>query len=146
MKKMILAAITAAVLSIPAMAQRCDSISASYYDGWKPVASAPRDGTVVEMLETYGIAPWFGLFRWTTDFVSTDGKTGELIHFKSSTPNWVGVDRPGQNVSEDECLFWRPYKPQPRYVDPTGGAQWSNAYWCAAAHRRYDKKTDRCER
>lgn len=45
----------------------CDSSNAASNGGWKRMASAPRDGTTVEMLETYGVAPWYGIFRWTKD-------------------------------------------------------------------------------
>lgn len=29
------------------------------------MASSPRDGTVVAVMQTYGITPWCGLFKWT---------------------------------------------------------------------------------
>jgi len=100
------------------------------------------------MLETYGVAPWFGLFKWTKDqqlqHQDEKGKvTTETFH--SETPSWISVERIGHSVTEDDCLFWRPYKGTGKYVDPTGGSQWSVAYWCAAMHRPYDKKTDRCK-
>lgn len=111
-----------------AHAQTCDSIAASYGGNWQPVSTAPRDGTTVEMLETFGVAPWYGLFKWTKD----DG--------------WMRADGSSQGVMENYCLFWRPYKPAPTtpYVDPTGGAQDKVAYWCAYMHIAYDPKTDAC--
>ena len=108
---------------------RCISIAASGYGGWQSIKSAPRDGTTIEMLETYGVAPWYGLFRWGTQY----GQSG-----------WWQINRRGFSVMENECLFWRPYKSGKAYVDPTGGAQESMAYWCAYIHRPYDAKRDRC--
>jgi hypothetical protein len=80
------------------------------------------------MMQTYGVAPWYGLFKWSPE-----------------DKHWVRVDRTKEFVSEDACLFWRPYKGTGKYVDPTGGAQNKIAYWCAAVHRPYDPKTDRCK-
>lgn len=115
--------------SVFCAAQRCDSINASYSGGWKPVATAPRDGTVVEMLETYGIAPWYGRFKWVKG-------------------DWISADDPNRGVHEDSCLFWRPLpkiaKGKP-YVDPTNGQQNSTEYWCRAARKPYNKKKDACE-
>jgi len=57
----------------------------------------------------------------------------------------MSIDKPGTGVTEDSCLFWRPYKKSGKYVDPTGGAQNSTAYWCSYMHMAYNKKKDRCE-
>ena len=123
----------------------CESISAASSGEWKSVDSAPRDGTSVEMLETYGIAPWYGLFRWTTDEAAFEINTGKVMHFKNRTPSWQAVDNPGHSVVEDNCLFWRPYHGSgSAYVDSTRGAQQSVAYWCAYLHRAYDAKKDAC--
>lgn len=133
------------IFGILLQAKTCDSITASSYGDWKPVKSAPHDGTVVEMMETYGVAPWYGIFKWTKDQMSVD-QTGKQVHFSSTTASWVQIDQPGNGVGEDECLFWRPYKGSiTKYVDPTGGAQKSIAYWCVALHRPYDRKTDSCK-
>ena len=135
-----------AFISVSASAQQCDSIAAASYGGWQPVKTAPRDGTTVEMMETYGVAPWYGLFKWIrreTEIKSTDGK---VYHFKDKEPSWVSLEDPNKGVVEDSCLFWRPYKRVGTYVDPTGGAQKSVAYWCAAMHLRYNKKKDACEK
>ena len=106
------------------------------------MASAPRDGTVVEMMETYGTAPWYGRFRWTKDHTVTDAG-GKMMHFQA-TESWVNVDEPGYVVGE-EYLLWRPYTGTGKYIDPTNGAQKSVAYWCASMHRPYDKKTKSCK-
>ncbi len=127
--------------------KQCYSIAASSYGGWKPAKFAPHDGTVVEMMETYGVAPWYGLFKWTKDHISVWGNgpdKGKKTHFDAA-PSWVGVSDPESGVDEDECLFWRPYKSSGKYVDPTNGAQRSIAYWCLAVHRPYDPKTNLCK-
>lgn len=62
-------------------AQRCESISASFNGDWRPVATAPRDGTIVEMLETYGIAPWYGIFRWTRERPASIGQLKSRIRY-----------------------------------------------------------------
>ena len=33
--------------------------------GWKPIESAPKDGTIVEIRCKYGIDPWYGEFKWS---------------------------------------------------------------------------------
>lgn len=105
--------------------KRCDS-HISMSDGWKTMASAPRDGTVVELAETYGVAPWYGIYK-----------------FKDK--GWQKTSDPNSGVSEDNCLFWRPYKGDAsKYKDPTGGKQQSVKYWCDAMHIKYDPKKDVC--
>ncbi len=123
---------------------RCDSIAAASHGGWKPMSSAPRDGTVVEMIETYGVAPWYGIFKWTDEAISTD-QNGNTVHFKTSK-HWQQVDRNGGLTDGDVCVFWRPYESTGEYVDPTGGAQDSVTYWCAYMHVPYDPKTGYCKR
>jgi hypothetical protein len=106
----------------------CDSITASYTGGWKPIATAPKTGVTVEVLQTYGIAPWYGLFKWNKD-----------------TNMWQDAIDPRKGVGE-ECAFWRPTQSTPTtYREPTGGAQNSVEYWCRAAHRPYNKKKDACD-
>lgn len=114
------------VASGSASYSNCSSISASQNGGWKQASSAPRDGTIVEMLQTYGVASWYGLFKY-------EPRMG-----------WVSITQPHMGVSED-CLFWRPYKASGKYVDPTNGAQDTPEYWCNAMHRPFDKKTGYCK-
>ncbi len=132
------------LISLACFGQTCSSGAASNYGGWKPAATAPHDGTVVEMMQTYGVAPWYGIFKWTKEVLAIQGSA--LKPFQTDSPTWVQQDNPGHYVSEDACLFWRPYKKAAggKYVDPTGGAQNSVAYWCAAMHVQYDSKKDRC--
>ena len=107
----------------------CQSIGASMHKDWKPLYAAPHNGTIVEILNTYEIAPTYGLFKWSTAWY----KNG----------SWVGVDRPDQGIMGDECNFYRPFMGDPtKYVDPTHGAQYHEEYWCKAMRRQ---KEDKCE-
>lgn len=89
--------------------------------GWHQMATAPRDGTPVEIMNSYGVAPTYGLFRWAA-------------MFSSNTPSWVGVDRPNTGLMPgDDHYCWRPYTGDPAaYVDPTNGMQADGAYWRGA--------------
>lgn len=91
-------------------------------DGWQPMASAPHDGTVVEVRNNYGVAPWYGLYRWA---VSEFDNTGHWFNAKQASHFFD---------HESDTLMWRPYKGDvTAYVDPTGGAQESMAYWRGAS-------------
>lgn len=143
-------------------AQRCNSVSSAMNGEWKPISSAPRDGTVVEIMQTYGVAPTFGLYKWTKKYKApliTRNEAGEeverkIIEAESKDPQWIDVNNPGHGVSYEPCLFWRK-SPYPSiathsgstgYVDPTNGAQNTVKYWCDALHMKYDAKKDRCVR
>ena len=105
----------------------CSSSQAALSSKWKPLSTAPHDGTVVEILNTYGIAPTYGLFKY-------DAKL-----------QWVQVDVKDRGLSDGNCMYWRSYTGAiDKYVDPTGGKQNSVAYWCSAEHMYYDKKNDKC--
>ncbi len=150
--------LAAIVMSLSAfgLAQRCDSINATFSGGWKPGATAPRDGTIVETMETYGVAPWYARVKWlkkgqtypsTITTVSPDGKRKTEPYIATeSAGRWMNVDNPQQGPSDDECLFWRATKQTGKtYIDPTRGAQNTTAYWCASMHRPYDAKTESCK-
>lgn len=126
----VLSVVFCCALALSLFGQRCDSISARYNGDWRPISAAPRDGTVIETLETYGIAPTYGLFKW-----------GDL----GGRKGWVSPTNHRQGHVESACLFWRPYHGDvSRYRDPTNGAQYGVEYWCVAAHMRYSRKRDRC--
>ena len=111
-------------------AQQCPSIGASMTGNWRPLHEAPRGGRVVEVLNTYGVAPTYGLFRFVEN--SEDGY-------------WSSYDGNSVLVSE-ACMFFRPFTGDPNhYVDPTHGRQFTTKYWCDAMHRGYDRKRDVCE-
>jgi hypothetical protein len=109
-------------------AKQCPTIAAAGYGGWKSMESAPKDKPI-ELLETYGISPWYGLFKWSkADF-------------------WEQLDKFHHAVTVGPCLFWRPYRETGKpYIDPTGGFQNTVAYECTYMHLAYDVKRDRCVR
>lgn len=108
--------------------------------GWLSMNSAPRDGTVVELMCTYGVAPWYSLCRWTREDMA-HGRDG-LMPFTKDEPSWVKVEGGGGPFSEGH-LKWRPYDGDAAaYVDPTGGAQNDMAYWRGAAAARHGLPLD----
>ncbi len=79
--------------------------------GFQSMESAPRDGTFIEICCQYGVAPWYGVFKWDGSGWR-NGKSG---------------------VSEGSFLSWRPVKNGSKdYIDPTGGAQNTRNYWLQA--------------
>lgn len=95
-------------------------------NGWRSMDTAPRDGTVVELENRYGIAPWYGLFRWTA----------EHHGYTDTQPSWIMATDPRSSVSNDASLRWRPFNGDvAEYTDPTNGAQVTREYWLEAARR-----------
>ena len=93
---------------------------------WRPMSEALRDGTWVEVMNTYGVAPSYSLCRWT------DEKA------------WRS--RGGNFFREEGHLKWRPYAGDPdNYVDPTGGLQNDMAYWRGAVAAKYGLRLDHFE-
>lgn len=146
MKTFLLLALSACMISCKAQAQtlHCSTEAAAAYGGWRSMKTVPRDGTAVELIQTYGYAPTYGLFRWSR-FVVGIGDTWEHKH-ELAAPLWVEVLKGHDGIMTEDCLYWRPYKGKPEdYKDPTGGHQWDVAYWCSYTHTRYNKKKDACE-
>jgi hypothetical protein len=86
--------------------------------GWVPMDSAPHDGTVIEIKNSYGVAPSYGLYRWIDDMGG----------------RWAQVGQDNSSFDDGPKFSWRPYLGDPaHYVDPTHGAQRSAAYWRGAA-------------
>lgn len=110
---------------------------------WQGMDSAPRDGTAIELKCTYGVAPWFGLFRWTNE-AHAHTSDGRLETFTDSHFGWRGVGQhAGSSASDEGHLQWRPHDGDAAsYVDPTGGRQNDPAYWRAAAARSIGKPAD----
>jgi hypothetical protein len=95
-------------------------------NAWQPIASAPRDGTIVEIENRYGVAPTYGIFRFVAG-------------------GWQNANEPRRGAADEAYLRWRPYKGIAKeYVDPTAGAQNTVKYWCDAMGLQYDAKNDRC--
>lgn len=98
---------------------------------WHPIGTAPKDGTVIEVRCTYGVAPWYGLFIWKEIVVLHDNN-GESHEMRS--PGWKRVGDDSSSFEEGSSFTWRPYRGMTiSYIDPTGGAQDSPAYWRGAA-------------
>lgn len=103
---------------------------------WQPMSSAPRDGTVVEVMCTYGVAPSYSLAKWTTEFTTTQ-LDGERVKRTWKEPEWVNL-RSGGGWIYESSMKWRPYTGEvDNYIDPTGGAQNSPAYWRGAVAQKY---------
>jgi hypothetical protein len=105
---------------------------------WQTNATAPRDGTVIEYMNTYGVAPTYGLIRWTDEHVSLDQNNARRV-FKGS-PSWERAepDAIGGTPIDTPTLLWRPFHGDPaHYIDPTGGAQNDAAYWRGAVAAKY---------
>lgn len=97
--------------------------------------TAPRDGTYVELKNTYGVAPWYCIARWTDENFAL-GANGTKMTFKTNKPSWVKPD--GVGPFSEESLHWRPYNGSVEdYVDPTGGMQNDPAYWRGAVASKY---------
>lgn len=116
---------------------------------WRPINSAPRDGTVIEVRNTWGVAPTYQLVRWTDEMTAINFNSGVRVPFKAQTPSWVAVDpnAGGSPAGEGSWLMWRPYSGDiSKYVDPTGGAQMSPAYWRGAVAAKYGLPLDYFEK
>jgi hypothetical protein len=60
-------------------------------DGWSKMDTAPRDGTVIEIKNCYGLLPTYGLHRW-------DGSS------------WRDASDPVRGLGSAEAsFFWRPH-------------------------------------
>ena len=89
--------------------------------GWMAIGGAPRDGTVVELCNCYGIKPWYGLYRW---------KRNEIYPGHFTSPQWRMVGEEQRMVEDAPWLYWRPYDGTIEgYVDPTRGKQGTDEYW-----------------
>ena len=86
--------------------------------GWRDIKDAPKDGTVIEIQNNWGVAPWFMLSRWEA------GK-------------WRAANNSNSAMADEgPHLSWRPYDGQVgQYCDPTGGAQYTMSYWQRACGR-----------
>lgn len=110
------------------MGGMCSNGAPGGSDGWQSMDSAPRDGTIVELKCTYGVAPWYGLFRWTDEALAQNND-GTTTLVKMGKHGWHSPSQ-SSGVSDEQHLKWRPATSTPdAYVDPTGGAQNSRAYW-----------------
>jgi len=108
-----------------------------FHDGWQPMEVAPRDGTIIELMCTYGVAPWYGLFYWSAKGMA-QSMDGGMVEIEFGQPRWVNAKDKSSGVSDEPYLKWRPFNGGVNsYVDPTGGAQNSMAYWRDAVATKY---------
>ena len=78
---------------------------------YRTMESAPRDGTIVEIMNDYGYRPTYALGQW-------DGNAWRK--YPDSSSSWIS----------ESYLTWKPYHGDPAsYVDPTGGLQHTYRYW-----------------
>jgi hypothetical protein len=74
----------------------CGSAYASYWGDWKPINSAPRNGSVVKLLNTNPLLPTYSLVNWT-----------------SILPvGWKEVNSPEVSPGGNACLYWRAAAPR----------------------------------
>lgn len=119
---------------------------------WRLMSSAPRDGRVIEIKNSFGLKPTYGLFMWD-DSGPKPGWWMQVSERPDPTalpPGMVGVmpftiknmpvgssvtislrDCPiGLDDKNAASLSWRPYVGEIKdYVDPTRGEQFKNRYW-----------------
>lgn len=89
--------------------------------GWRPMSEAPRDGTVIEVRNSAGVAPHYALHSWR----DWNNFGHEWYDFQSH-PTFFDAD--------NSRFQWRPYSGDiTAYVDPTNGAQDKMAYWRGAS-------------
>lgn len=92
---------------------------------WRSIDTVPRDGTLVELRNNYGVLPTYSLCRWM------DGR------WKNAHP------AQGGGPIDGAYLQWRPYDGDlANYVDPTGGVQWNAAYWRGGVAAKYGLPVD----
>lgn len=112
--------------------------------GWQPISSAPRDGTIIEICCTFGVAPWYGLYKWEGG-EQCSNQNQSLAHGLAGMQgspgrqgrDWVDVRDPLKSVTDGDYLQWRPTNATAEsYVDPTHGAQETTEYWLQACKRR----------
>lgn len=115
----------------------------SGHDGlsWSPIDAAPRDGTVLELKCSYGVAPWYFVGYW------------EPMPARHATDGWwrdakLALDgvKGGVMPTEEDSLSWRPFTGEvASYVGPTQGAQNDGGYWRGAVAAKYGLPADHFE-
>lgn len=113
--------------------------SAAQADDWRRIESAPKDGTVIEIQNSFGIRPWYGLFKWdnkmpiTTYACNGEPSTCSVVSVKTQNIpySWVQVNESGTalDMADIDYLRWRPYHRHGAYVDPIMDLQTIPGYW-----------------
>jgi hypothetical protein len=102
---------------------------AAQFSEWQSIQTAPRDGTLIEIRNSYGIAPWYDIFRW-----HHCGDARDVFE-------WQSVRRAGHSIMQgaEPFLSWRPFSGNiDFYTDPSHGAQDTPQYWRQAVARKYN--------
>ena len=87
--------------------------------GWKPISTAPMDGTVIELKNNYGLVPTYSLSKRVEN-------------------SWQNAKDPSSSIMDHPSHQWREYNgDESSYVDPTGGMQNDVNYWRAAVAVRH---------
>ena len=69
---------------------------------WHSLSSAPKDGTIVDVLEYWPSGKWkIRPFRWTTTIVLPNGRTAQ------DSPAWRSSDH-SESLLSGECIYWTP--------------------------------------
>jgi hypothetical protein len=76
---------------------------------WRSLASAPRDGTIVELECRYGTEPWYGLHRWTNERQAIDMQTGARQLCHDAPAAWVNAQDAAKALQDGPDLRWRRY-------------------------------------
>jgi hypothetical protein len=103
---------------------------------WRPMSEAPRDGTWIEIQNSWGAYPTYDLARWTDQVVAHSMHSGgKFIYTNPNGPDWL--TRRDQGYITERVLMWHPYSgDRMNYTDPTRGAQYTRAYWGAPTEAR----------
>lgn len=98
--------------------------------GWRSMSEAPTDGTVIEVKNSAGVAPHYGLHSWRVD--------------RFGDPQWYDFQsHPTFFDAGNPRFSWRPYSGDiAQYVDPTHGAQDKMAYWRGASAASHGLRPD----
>lgn len=85
--------------------------------GWHDIASAPKDGSTIEIEVRWGPKPWRGLFRWDAGKVHDIDPSERIQGEDLGATGWSGV--PDANSGIILGYAWRPFSGDPaKYEDP----------------------------
>ena len=83
---------------------------------WRSMATAPKDGTIIEIQCAYGIVPYSDLYRWVYDDPEVARiSSEELVPGETySGGKWKKVSDPTRSLMEGPWLTWKPANEQPK--------------------------------
>lgn len=65
MKATILGLAALIAMAAPVLGQITNGTEDADSGGWQSMDTAPKDGSIIEIMNTYGLVPWYGLFKWS---------------------------------------------------------------------------------